>query len=209
MCADDDVDGAIGEFAQNILGLFGSAGSREVIDPDREVLESLAEGLEMLEGEDGGRHEHSHLLAVVARLEGSANGHLGLAETHVAAHQSVHRLFRLHVALHVLCSLELVGCVFVDERSLHLVLHVGVGREGKALFVLACGIEQDEFARHVLHLLLGAFLHLLPRARTESAQRRRLGIAAAVFRELVELMDRYEEKVVVEVDELDHLLHLL
>ena len=78
----------------------------------------------MLVGKDGGRHEHSHLLAVGSGLEGGAYGNLGLAESHVAANQSVHGFLALHVGLYGLGHGELVGGVLVNERSLKLFLHI-------------------------------------------------------------------------------------
>ena len=44
----------------------------------------------MLRGQKRGRHQHGGLLAVLHRLEGGPDGHLGLPEAHVAAHQAVH-----------------------------------------------------------------------------------------------------------------------
>jgi len=51
----------------------------------------------MLLGEDRGRCEHRHLLPRLHRLEGRAQRDLGLAVSHVADQQPVHRAGALHV----------------------------------------------------------------------------------------------------------------
>ena len=51
----------------------------------------LAEGAVVLLGQDGRRHQHGDLLAVVDRLERGADGDLGLAVADVAADEAVHR----------------------------------------------------------------------------------------------------------------------
>ena len=55
----------------------------------------------MLLRQDGRRHQDGHLFAVQDRLEGGAQGHLGLAIAHVAADEAVHRLRSLHIFLHL------------------------------------------------------------------------------------------------------------
>ena len=152
----------------------------------------------MLVGEHGGGHEHRHLLGVARRLEGRAYGHLGLAEPHVAAHEAVHGLGLLHVGLHVLCGLELVGGVLVEEARLQLMLHEGVAAEGKALLVPPLGIEADEVAGDVLDLLLGLLLQTFPCSRAEGAQAWGLASgAAAVLAYLVERVYAHVHDVAV------------
>jgi len=124
MGADDDVDVALGEVGEELGCLFCCACSRQVIDAHREVLETFGEGTIVLIGEHGGGDEHRHLLAVVAGLECGTDGHLGLAEAHIAADETVHGTRRLHVAFHLLGGLELVGRVLEHETGLQLVLHL-------------------------------------------------------------------------------------
>ena len=52
--------------------------------------EAVAEGVEVLLGEHGRRHEHRHLAAVGHGLERGAQRDLGLAVAHVARHEPVH-----------------------------------------------------------------------------------------------------------------------
>ena len=95
--------------------LRGDAEARDHLDRERVVAQPLAEGAEVLLGEDRGGHEEHHLLAVLRRLEGGAQRHLGLAVAHVAADQAVHRARLLHVGAHGLDRLELVGRLAVGE----------------------------------------------------------------------------------------------
>ena len=128
----------------------------------------------MLVGQNCCRNEHSHLLAVAGSLERCAHGNLCLAETHIAAHQTVHGLCLLHVGLHVLCGAQLVGRVFVEETCLQLVLHVAVGAECETLLPAARGIETNEVAGDILDVLLRALLQPLPLASAESGEAWRL-----------------------------------
>ena len=88
----------------------------------------------MLLGEHGRRHEDGGLLPP-ARLEGRADGHLGLAEADVAAHESVHRRAALHVGLDLVDGAELVRRLGIGEGLLDLGLPGGVGGEGVARLV--------------------------------------------------------------------------
>ena len=61
-------------------------------------------------------------------------------------------------------SLRLVGGVLVEKRSLQLVLHIRVGREGKAFLMASFGIQLYKVAGYILDALLGAFLQSVPRS---------------------------------------------
>ena len=161
----------------------------------------------MLEGEHGGGHEHRHLLAVGGGLEGGTHRHLGLAEAHVAAHQAVHGAAALHIGLHVVGGLQLVGGVLVEEAALELMLQIGVGTEREPFHMATLGIELDEVAGDVLDALLRALLHALPRAGAERAQAWRLtAVGPAVFGNLVERVYRHVHHVAPLVDDAYHLL---
>ena len=90
--ADDDVDLAGARRPSTTFRAWpGVRKRRQHLDPHRVAGEALAEGLEVLLGQQRGGHEHRHLLAVLHRLERGPDGHLGLAEADVAADQAVHR----------------------------------------------------------------------------------------------------------------------
>jgi len=63
----------------------------------RKATEAFGESLEMLARQQCRRHHHCDLLAVERHRKGSAQRHLGLAKTDVAADQPVHRPAALEV----------------------------------------------------------------------------------------------------------------
>ena len=146
---------------------------REHLDPDGIVREALAERLAVLVGEQRRRHEDRDLLAVLHRLERGADRDLGLAEADVAADQAVHRRVALHVGLHRVDRLELVGRLLVRERLLDLVLPRRVGRERVA------GSREPPAVEH--HELLGDLARrgADPAPSTSRSRRRPFGAASA------------------------------
>jgi hypothetical protein len=97
----EHVHRAVGESLEGGALLGGGHEAREDGDALVEGGEAGEEGLEVLLREDR-RGAEDHDLAVVAHaLEGRAEGHLGLAEAHVAAEETVHGLGGLHVGLDV------------------------------------------------------------------------------------------------------------
>ena len=208
VCADDYVDFSgckIGKYGFHVFG-FPCAG--QIIDPDREFFQARRECGEMLECQHCRRHEHCGLLAVGGCFESGAYRHFCLAKAYIAANQAVHRAVAFHIGFHGLCGFQLVGSVLIDERCLKFLLQVAVGRERKALFVAACGVEAYQVAGDVFQLALGAFLHLVPRSGAELVEPWLDTFLATVFCELVQRMYRHEYLVIVQVGELYHLLHL-
>ncbi len=197
MGPDQDVDAPRGQIGEDLRRLARRFGAVEVLHADGEVAQALREGAEVLQREDRRGHEHRHLLAVGRGLERRTYGHLGLAEAHVAAHEAVHRLLRLHVPLDRGRGGLLVGRILPGERRLQLLLQVAVGREGEALRGLAPGVERDQLARDVLHGLLGRGFQLLPGPRAELVDLGRLAVARAVARDAVQRVDADEEHVAV------------
>ena len=137
--------------------------------------------------------------------EGGAQGHLGLAEAHVAAHQAVHRPAGLHVGHHGLDGGQLVGG-FLEAEA------VGEGFEIMLLEVElvalaggALGVQREEFGGGVAHLLGGLFLGLFPLAGAQGVQMHRLRVGAGVARDHVELRHRHVELVAVGVFEVQEL----
>lgn len=123
---------------------------------DVEGVEAVFEGGVVLLGQNGGRTEHHHLLAVLSGLEGGAQGHLGLAEADVSADETVHRSRRFHVVLHIGDGGELVAGLGVGEGLLHLALPGGVRREAEALGGGAAGVHVHEVEGELLGGLAGA-----------------------------------------------------
>ena len=142
--ADDQVDAARGQPADDAILLRGGLEAREHRDRDRERGQPPAEVGVVLLGQDGGRHQHGHLLAVHDRLEGRAQRHFRLAVADVAADQAVHRPGLLHVVLDGLDGDELVLRLDVGEAGLQLLLPGRVRAEGVALDHLAGGVQLQQ-----------------------------------------------------------------
>ena len=111
--SDEYINLAFLQIGKHLTSLLGSSGARQIVYTHGHVLQSVAECVVMLECQHRCRHQHSHLLAVGSGLEGSTYSHLGLAEAHVAAYQTIHRACTFHIRLYVLCSLRLVGRVLI------------------------------------------------------------------------------------------------
>ena len=119
--ADDDVDLAGLDALRHLLRLARGEEARQHLDPHRVGREALAEGLEVLLGQQRGGTSTATCLPSCTALNGP-DRHLGLAEAHVAADEAVHRLGLLHVVLHVADGLELVGRLLEREGVLELLL---------------------------------------------------------------------------------------
>ena len=76
----------------------------------------------MLVGKNGGGHEYGHLFAIRYRFECRTYGDLCFAEAHIATYEPIHGARLLHILLHGLHRLELVGRLFVDKGGLQLML---------------------------------------------------------------------------------------
>ena len=147
----------------------------------------------MLLHQQGGRHQHRDLLAVLDRLEGGPHRDLGLAVTDVAADEAVHGDGALHVGLDLVDGAELVGGLDVGEGVLELALPRGVGRERVTRRGHPRRVELDQLGRDLLDVLARPALGLLPVAAAHAVERRLL--ATDVAGHLVELVGRHEQPV--------------
>ena len=192
--ADQDVDLAGGGRSQKLLLLLGAAEPAEHLDRDRVTGHPLAEGVQMLLGQDRGRDQHGHLPAVLRRLEGGPDRHLGLAEADVAADQPVHRARPLHVGLGLGDGPDLVGGGDEGEGGLEFLLPGRVGPEGVARLGLAARLDLEEFSREVEGRHLRSPPRLFPAAGADLAQ---LGLGLAqphVAADQVGLGDRHVQR---------------
>ena len=96
----------------------------DIVHVTRKVLQTALEGLEVLQGENGGRHKDSHLLAVCNGLECGTDSNFSLTESHISADKSVHRTIVLHVPLDSLYSLLLIRGILIHERRLEFLLEI-------------------------------------------------------------------------------------
>jgi hypothetical protein len=129
----------------------------------------------MLLGQQRGGRQHGHLLARVHRDEGRAQGHLGLAEAHVAADQAVHRPRADHVLDHRVDGGLLVGRFLEAEAGGEGLVVVREKRWAMASRA-ARGRRVEQLGGGVAHLLGGLALGLFPLAGAQLVQRRLLGL---------------------------------
>ncbi len=179
--------------ARALLG--GAPEPRDVLDRHRVVLQPLRERAEVLLGQDRGRRQHHHLLAVLDGLERGPQSDLGLAVADVAADQPVHRARRLHVGLDQLDRVALIGRLGVRERVLKFPLPVGVRRELVALAASALRVQVQELAGQLLGRATRPRLQRVPAGAAELRQRRVLAAGADVAADLGELVDRHEHPI--------------
>jgi len=97
--ADEDIHLAERGGFKDLLLLGFGAEAADHFDGDGVAGHALAEGVEMLLSEDGGRDEQRDLTATLDGFEGGADGNLGFAETDVAADEPVHGRVRSMSAL--------------------------------------------------------------------------------------------------------------
>ena len=116
----------------------------------------------MLEGQNGCRNQNRHLLAVRHRLESGSYRHLGLSETHIPAHEPVHRISLFHVGLDSLRGLFLIRSILIYERGLQFLLHVSICGKRETLGLPPFGIQVYEVFGYVFQLALRRCLEVLP-----------------------------------------------
>jgi len=113
-------------------------------------------------------HDHRGLVAVLHGLERRPERHLGLAESHVAAHQPVHGPLLLHVGEDILDGPLLVRRLLEGERRLELPVEVVRRGKGRAAHGLPRGVYLHQVLRHREDVLLHPLLGPRPGGRAEA-----------------------------------------
>ena len=162
MCAYDYIKSTGLEPLLNIGNLLRSAKTAHIVYIAWKILQSRLECLEMLEGQNSCRHEHSYLLAVGNCLECSSYRHFRLSETNIATDKSVHRTIVLHIPFNSGYSLFLIRCILIHERRFQLLLHIRISRKGKTLGPFSLCIQLYKILRYILDLGFSAGLEILP-----------------------------------------------
>ena len=172
--AHDDVDGALGQSLEDLLGLSRSGETAQLRDARREVLHPLPEGLHVLLREQRRWDEDGDLLAGLDGFESGAHRDLRLAVAHITHDDAVHRHRLFHVGLHGLDGVELVLGLGEGESLLHLPLPRAIRGEGVARRGLALGVELHELPGDFPDGLAGLALGVLPVRTTHLGQGRLL-----------------------------------
>ena len=195
--ADDDVDRSVGQPADDPAGLSGRQEPAQHLDSHGEGRVPVPERLAVLLCEKRGRYQDRHLAAVLHGLERSPDRDLGLPEADISADEAVHRHGTLHVGLHVLDGLQLVGCLLEGEGLLQLALPRRVLGEHVARRGDACLVEEDKFLGDLGSGRPDPGLGLLPVGAAHPAECRRL--PALVGSDDVDLVGRQVQPVVAPV----------
>ena len=168
----NNIDLARFQVLQHHRRLFRVAEPAQHLNPHRELLEPLAQGIVVLETKHRCGCQKRHLFTIAQRLERRAHYHFRLAVPHVAAQQPIHRLRTLHVFLNVRNRCLLVLRLGVLERIFKFSLPIAVRRKREPLGHATLRVELQKLVRHVPHFGLHAGLGLRPRRATHLVQRR-------------------------------------
>ena len=146
MRADDYVHFSGFQIREDFFLLGGGAESAEHFDLRRKSGEALLEGFVMLERQHRGGSQHRDLFAVANDFEGGAHRHFGLAVSHVAAEQAIHRCRLLHILLDVRDRQVLVVRLFEFERVFKFALPISVGGKCESLRGFPRGVKSNNFS---------------------------------------------------------------
>ena len=139
------------------------------------------------------RHQYRDLLAGIGRHEGSAHGDFSFSETHIAAHQAVHRALADHVFKYGLNGQLLVWCFL--KREARCKGAIGLFRifERKAFAGFPAGVDIQQFRCGVADFLQGFLLGIAPALGAQLVQGRVVDIRAGVAGNKVKAGNRHVE----------------
>ncbi len=192
VCAHHDVHRALGQLLHD-LPLFRlapetvQAGHREGV-----FRHAGAEGAVVLLGQHRGGYQHRHLAAGIGHLERCPQGQFGLAETHVAADQPVHRAGALEITLDLTQAHQLVLGFAEWEGRLKFALPFAVGRPGPSRVRGTRRLQADHVRGQIDHRLGGLVLLLLPGDRSETRQLHAAAGGSHIFLHEVNARDGHE-----------------
>ena len=140
MGADKNTDFSFPQSFQYGFGLSCRTGTAQIFHPAGQILQTFTECLEMLIGKDGRRHKDRHLFIIGYGFERCTDRYFCLSETHISAHQAIHRTVAFHIGLHLHRCLTLVGRIFIDKGGFQFTLQEAVGAVRETLFLTALRI---------------------------------------------------------------------
>ena len=193
--------------AKDLVLLLGGAEPGEQFHVHREALHSAKDGLVMLPGKDGGRHQDGALLPGGDTLERRSQGHLGFAESHVAAQQPIHGYVPFHVVLDLIDTPQLVLGLIKGEVGFKIVLPFSIGGEGEAFLLHPLSVQLDQLFGDVLHSGADLGFLTLPVSAAQTVQlHRRVFSGTYIFRNQIQLGNRHIQRIVLGVAHLDVVL---
>ena len=193
--ADDDVHLAVGETRECRLRLRVAPETRQQLDAHRPVGEAVRERLVVLLREQRGRDQYRDLLASLHCDECGAQRHLGLAESHVAANDPIHRPGRAQVFLDLRDRSGLVRGLLERESRRKCADLRFVHREGVSLARSTARIHVQQFRGRVPDPCRGPAAGLGPLVAAELVQRRGFRRRTGVTADPLERLHRHVELV--------------
>ena len=194
MRADNDVHIARSQLLARLLRFLARHKPRQATDIQGEAGKALFEVLVMLAGQQGGRRDHRDLLPVHRGDEGCAQGHLGLAETDIAAHEPVHRPPAFKVTQHVGDGAVLIVGFLPRKAIEELIVRSLLDLEHRRFLERAGGCRLHQFAGNGADAFLELRTAFLPSLAAEPVELHRL-FGRAVARQNVDILDRDKQLV--------------
>ena len=149
--SDHNIHQSLFQIRNGLFLLLRRIKTAEHIHPDRKILHSLAEGLEMLLSQNGRRNKINNLFSLLNRLKGSPDGHLCFSESDISADQTIHDLFALHISLDGPDGIQLILRFLIRKHLFKFSLPNRILSIDKAFLLLAKCIK--------IHQLLGDLIH--------------------------------------------------
>jgi hypothetical protein len=153
----------------------------------------------VLLGQQRGRRQNGDLLATGHGDKRGAQGHLGLAKTHIAADQAVHGAGADHVLYHAVDGGLLIGGLFKAKVVGKGLVVVGRVTESMSFSCGAAGVDVQQLGGRIAHLLGGAAFGFFPLAAAQFVQRGFIGADAGVTADQLQLADRHVQRGLVGV----------
>jgi hypothetical protein len=193
--ADDDVDRAVFQSAQN-LGLLGAWDeSGQDFDAEWVVVQARGERAVMLLRQHGRWTQDTDLPPAHRDAKRSAKGDFGLSETHVSTDQTIRRLWFFEVCHDVVDRLFLIAGLLERECRLELRVRGSRSFDRFAARSRPFRVELQELLGHLLHRLADAPLLRRKGRPAESIELGLMSLAAFEFLDDPEPCHREEQLV--------------
>ncbi len=194
--ADGDIDTPLVQELAIGRQFPGTHHPREQCDLVPDGLKTCLDVAEVLHRQDGRRSDDGNLLAVCDGSRGSAYGDLGLPEANVTAHESIHRLARLHVAEDVGDGLGLIRSQLVGEGVDDRYFQLRVRLEHEAFAGVPPGGSLKQLVSDATGVFSGFLASPLPFPRPRFVESY-LRTVSDILLEIAQTFDRHMEQRVI------------